>query len=312
MNGDHLQEVRVNRIGLPMWNENLPVHMLVREGAYEQEPWYRMLNHFASYRGLTKLQLHGGYAVCPEFFQVIINYPGTPFPFLREFELEFAAETADGRWFYERDDERIARSRADPEYAEIREDLESSDSRYSSSTESGEEEDTTFEDDSVDAKTVKRVWFRSLPRIETLMPLLMDASKAVECIPNLAKFILRLGYLGIEPSDLDLYPIVSRVFELWYLKAGMPRSSPRNLLNLKTIEHNLGDPYVPGDAAYLNRNRLYWRVGDAEIWDEVQAAWSATAGPDAKIVAMDEDCWKKNSWTNDIPVGYQYGYLGKY
>jgi hypothetical protein len=144
------------------------------------------------------------------------------------------------------------------------------------------------------------------------MPLLLDASKAVQRLPRLKKFILKLGNLDAETSNLSLWPIVSRVFQLWYLKAGMHRSPPRNILDL-----NLEDPYVPGDAPHLDRNRVYWRVGDATIWDEVKAAWSAAAGPDAKIVFMDEDRWVRNGKSfgdviyDDIPVGYYHGYDGK-
>lgn len=63
----------------------------------------------------------------------------------------------------------------------------------------------------------------------------------------------------------------------------MHRTAPGNSYNM--------NPQVLGDAAYLNHNRLYWRVDGTKPWDEVQAAWGAVAGPDAKIVFLEEDQW---------------------
>jgi hypothetical protein len=100
-----------------MENENSPVHRFVNDS--HQESCARMLKHVASFPNLAVLRLRSGLAICPEFFQSVINYSGTPCPSLVEFELHFAPETADGRWFYQRDDIAIERSRYDPEFEEF-------------------------------------------------------------------------------------------------------------------------------------------------------------------------------------------------
>jgi hypothetical protein len=117
----------------------------------------------------------------------------------------------------------------------------------------------------------------------------MDASKVVSRVPTLRKFILKLDH-----DDID-YHHVSRTFELWYLKAGMPRTTVKPPMD--------PIPDVRGDAAYLNRNRLYWRVHHWEPWDEVQFAWGALVGPDAKIVFLNEDKWKfDNTYRISLPI----------
>jgi hypothetical protein len=320
--GDFIREIRIRSDQLTIQNENAPVHHLVDSGDYVQEPWSRMLNHFASFPNLTILQLYGSLGVCPEFFRAIINHPGTPFPSLLEFELQFAPETADGRWFYERDEERLLRSRADPEYAwlwkreakRINQQARRTNQRWSrySDSDDSEGDQRIDADDPFDPRNGKKDQFRSLPSQATFMPFLLDASKAVQRLPSLRKFILKLDNLHAGPRDLTLWPVVSRVFELWYLKAGMHRSPPRFLLDLSLLELNSGDPYVPGDAAYLNRNRLYWRVDNAEIWEEVKAAWSATAGPDPKTVFIKENRWMKHNDPKALPIGYHYGYEGEF
>jgi hypothetical protein len=108
-------EIKHNR----MENEGSPVHLLVKDGHWAQESWFLVLDHLASFQNLTILRLLGGLVVCPEFFRGINCYSGTPFPSLVEFELEFAAETADGKWYHERDNEALKQSRGDPEYDDL-------------------------------------------------------------------------------------------------------------------------------------------------------------------------------------------------
>jgi hypothetical protein len=291
---DHLRVIQLEINHRSMLNENSPVHKFVDDGQWSQETWFRMFNHLASFPNLAVLRLLGGLVICPEFFRSIINHTKTPFPSLLEFELQFAAETADGRWYYERDDEAIEYSRHDPQYEYFWEEMED-DIDY--------EENWTGSTESLTLTQKVKVWgdgpyrtgvvledrFRSVPSTITFLPFLMDASQIVSCIPTLRKFILKLGNQDAKHSDLDYYPIVSRVFELWYLKAGTRRwlsSTPTS-------------PYViiPGDSTYLNQNRLYWRVDRWEPWEQVQAAWGAVAGRDAKIVFLDEDRWSSDGYT---------------
>lgn len=82
--------------------------------------------------------------------------------------------------------------------------------------------------------------FRSLPAEATFLTFLVDASRAVKRISTLRKFIMKLGDWRTDSSCLNLSPFVSRVFELWYLKPGMYRSPPADLLtSISTIRMSL-------------------------------------------------------------------------
>jgi hypothetical protein len=142
-----------------------------------------------------------------------------------------------------------------------------------------------FGDEPLRTEVVHREQFRSLPVRDTFSRFLVDASEALLRMRSLRKFILKLGRFGAR-KELIYSPIVMRVFELWYLKAGMPRS-PKNIWNER-------DPEVPGDLAYVSQNRLYWRVNGWNPWDEVRTAWGSVVGPDAKTVFLDESKWVYN------------------
>lgn len=312
MPSDHLREIRISSSSLSIGNEHIPVHKLVDEGNYSHEPWFRMFSHFASFPNLVTLQLHGGLVVCPEFFRAIIDYPGTPFSSLVEFELQFRPQTADGRWYFQKDEDAIERSRRNSEWNEFwrEQDMEARqrvrELRRNPPSEDSDHNQRIYEDGPFRTGVVPYDTFRSRPDPDTFSLFLLNAAAAVERFQSLKKFIIKLGSSLEGPTELSDWPVVSRVFELWYLRAGMPRSPRRD-----PLDFSLSNPYVPGDAAYVSQDRLYWRVNNAEVWEDVQAAWTAVAGLDAKIVYMDEDRWMKYSWRNDIPVGYMYGYEGE-
>jgi hypothetical protein len=294
---EHLRVIRLDVRHEPMENEALPVHKFVDSSQWSQESWFKTFTHLASFPNLAVLQLLGGLVICPEFFRSITDDPGTPFRSLVEFELQFAPDTADGRWFYKRDDDAIETSRSDPEYNEFWEEKAEEEVQrerereYDSDSTHSDDDVRVFEDGPFRTEVVNRDTFRSLPDTTTFLPFLIDAAKAVPRIPSLRKFILKQGHKFASRTDVDYFPIVSRVFELWYLKAGMPRS-PKNA----PTHYN---PDVPEDANYLNQDRLYWRVDRWKPWDEVQVAWNAVAGPDTKIVFLDEDKWTMyRGWTD--------------
>ncbi|KAI8935006.1 hypothetical protein NX059_008672 [Plenodomus lindquistii] len=260
------------------------VHKFVDIGQWHQETWFCMFNRLAQFPGLAVLRLRGGIVICPEFFRGIINTTSHPFPSLVELEVHFAHETADGRWFYERDDEALESSRADPQWKEWwEEEDESSDEDAGRSSLDSERDVRVFEDGPYRTGLVRQERYRSRPSATTFLPFLMDASKAVQRLPKLQKFILKLGNHNASYKWLDYFPIVSRVFELWFLKMGMRRAPLKDA--------DVLDPNVHADANYVSQNRLYWRVDRWIPWDEVQAAWLAVVGPDAKIVWLEEKHW---------------------
>lgn len=260
-------------------NETLQPHKLIREDQWDKEAWFSLVKHSSTaFPNLATLDLRGGLVICPQFFQSI---EGGSFLSLRELLVDFVPETADGRWFYQRDDEAYQRSRADPEYAEWWEEMEdeSEDSRDIDS----DEDFHVFGDGPLRTGVVKNDWFRAKPNETTLLPLLLDAAKAVEGLPQLQKFILSLKDVAISLG----YPGQTRVFELWYIKAGTLRSPKGRTRGCF--------PKVHCDEKYLRRNRLYWRVDKWTPWEEVQTAWGKIVGPDAKIVWIDEENWTKEN-----------------
>lgn len=271
-----------------MLNETIPVHKFVEPNKWNQESWYGMLKKLAELPKLAKLRLHGGFVTCPEFFRGIVEFAGEqPFPALVEFEIQFAPETADGKWFFERDVAALEASRSNPEYAYFWEDEVEEDGYQSSDSSDPENDVPTFDEEVLSTGSTTRDRFRSLPSEATLLPFLLEAAAAVSRISNLRKFVLKHGHLYESYSDLNYFPIVSRVFELWYLAAGMPRTPSDYDRHLPYAIY----PKVPVDNMYMSQNRLYWRVNHWKPWEEVLDAWSAIAGPGAKVVFLDEDKW---------------------
>jgi hypothetical protein len=287
--GNNLRKIQFDVRHEPMRNETCTVHKLVESHQWTRESWFCLFNHLATLPNLAVLHLLGGIIICPEFFRGIVDSTSTLFPALEDFELQFAPETTDGRWFYKGDDEAIERSRNNPKDIKIWKEIEGERARDERCRRYNEGEldycdyFPVFGDGPSTLGVVNRNRFRSVPDTETFLPLLMDAEKAVQRMPNVRKFILKQGHKFSKHFELDYTPIVSRVFELWYLKAGTHRS--------KDKVPTYYDPSVPRDAAYLNRNRLYWRVDRWKPWDEAQAAWGAFAGPEAKVVFLEEDRW---------------------
>lgn len=236
--------------------------------------------------------------VCPEFFRGIIDHDHakTTFPALVELDIQFAPETADGRWFYDRDDEAISASRNDPKYEEFWERKDKEDERqrdyletYSDGRINPDEDYVhVYGDGPLTTELAIHDRCRSLPSRTTFLPFLLDAAKAASRIPKLQKFILKLERRWSSYSDLDYFPVVSRVFELWYLKSGTPRS----LYNAASLGYWKKFPHVLKDVDYLHLNRLYWRVDRWVPWDEVQSVWGTIAGPEAKVVFLEEKHWK--------------------
>jgi hypothetical protein len=138
-----------------------------------------------------------------------------------------------------------------------------------------------------------------VPDETTFLPFLVEGSKAASRISKLRSSLLRHGNMWHEAYGLS-YPseVVSRMFVLCFLKAGMPQIPAM----LKAMAHN-HDRRISGDTAHLHQNRLYWRTDGWKPWDEARTAWTATAGPDAKMVFLEEKNWSKR---DGYPPVYDY------
>jgi hypothetical protein len=147
------------------------------------------------------MHLLGPLVIGVDFFA---NLPA--FPALVDFQLDFAPETADGRWFFIRDMElrkKIIEEEGEDEYEEDRigtdeEDGVEIDEEDSVETVEEEEADShsgtssAFESDYDSSRPVSPRCniFRTLPNPSTLNPLLLSAANFVTTSPQLRKFVL--------------------------------------------------------------------------------------------------------------------------
>jgi hypothetical protein len=96
-----------------------------------------LLKPLATIAHLTKLHLDGPHIITPDFFS---SLPPTAFPALKYFHLDFAPESANGQWFFERDEAWIANlSNEDIDSGSESSSSESSSSESSSSESSSSE-----------------------------------------------------------------------------------------------------------------------------------------------------------------------------
>jgi hypothetical protein len=271
VSGDNITHLELSLASDYMYNEDAQPQILL-DGAYGyRETWSSLVKQVSTaLRNLATLHLHGGLVITPQFFRIIED---ESFPSLTELILDFAPATADGRWFYEHDEKAEERSRADPANAEWWGEIDAETSSESDGS-------------TVDSERIVASNSRGNPDEATFFPFLMDAAEAVQCLPCLKKFILKLvqyswwGGIG--------YPGENRVFQLWCLKAGT-LCTPKG----KTI--NCSRTSIKADGRYIHCNRLYWRVDKWTPWEEVQVAWTRIVGPDAKIVWLDETKWREES-----------------
>lgn len=207
------------------------------------------------------LHLLGGIVLGPEFFRGVVDRQGESFPALIDFELQFAPETADGRLFYVRDDKELEKSEFQRKYKSMwRRNIarEAATARPRPRDWSPERIDdsegfSVFGETPLRTGVVPSHRFRLLPDTTTLLPLLLDAANFVSCNPNLKKLILKQGHRFVKCTDVDFFPLVSRVFESWYLKAGVPRSQ-NNTPGPNYIDNH---SKVLGDATYVNFTRIH-------------------------------------------------------
>lgn len=216
----------------------------------------------------------GPLVICPEFFSRLPSFPA-----ITDFQLDFATETADGQWFFIKDEELEKRveEEDDDEDEDDEEDSESeSDSESNPWVKFTDPDDEEGPLEHRDEGNPPR--FRTLPNPETINTLLSGAARFVQTTPKLQRFILRNKTApGIfERSTAMMYEYMSRNLQIWYMKPGVPRSEGV-IVNIKA-EHK-----------YLGYPRLYWRVGDWRPDDDVAKAWNEATEPDTKVFFLKED-----------------------
>ena len=246
-----------------------------------------MYQHLSTSPTLKKLHLIGPHVIGADLFAKM-----PCFPVLAEFHLEFAADMADGRWFFVKD----LLSYGD---LEEEEELE-----YWFDPETGIEEwvvrpiitleDSDDEDGSFEQRHDKFNRYRTLPNPEVIPEFLSDAARFVQTSSRLQKFCL-----GVDKPDYTIWnePSMNRVLEVCFLRRGTTKSDPRY------------PPWIqiPAEQKILDWDRLYWRVGDKWRPDNtVMQAWKNATGPGTKVLFLDE-----KHWTGQKPHAVYQGDLEK-
>ncbi|KAF2635479.1 hypothetical protein P280DRAFT_511132 [Massarina eburnea CBS 473.64] len=238
----------------PSDEDERPIDLIPREGI-QFDAFVRIFHHMDKFSSVKVIHLRGPITIGVDIFSHLPNLPA-----LSDFHLSFTACTADGRWFFTRDDSLFP-------VKDIESDDEDDVSIHNYSIYLSEEEDT-------------RNYFRTLPNPETIPPFLLAASQFVGKSPKLCKFILCYCEFeggGWTPKWNE--EGMERYFELWFVRQGTPRTVA-------------GWPKVIADEKYMKWNRLYWRVG--KHWrpdDEVVGAWNKATGNDTKVFFLNEECW---------------------
>ena len=221
-----------------------------------------VLRHLATLPHLKVLHLTGPHVIHAQLFHKVPSIPT-----LVDFQLDFSAQTEDARWFFDPDEELVARIKDLQD--KTSEDDYDSDSERADIVElydSDDEDGPLFErDDGFNQ-------FRTMPNKETIPDLLIGAARFVEASTRLRKFVLRHRHnsrddnISWTPSELLPY---DRHFELWYLRSG--------------AQCDNGSHTVPVDESFVVRDRVYWRVGDRWRPDkDIIDAWRKTVGADVK------------------------------
>jgi hypothetical protein len=258
-----------------MKNEDEHPHKFINQNSCYTDTWYSVLKTFSESPVLEVLCLTGGIVTSPGVFRSITDSEGDMFTALKELVFEFSPETADGRWFFERDEDVFARARADPKHAEF---WKSRERKRINEWLNAQDDALVFEEGPVSTDLVPRDHFRTLPNPDTFRALLIGAAEAKARLPQLEIFTLRLHDWAthtLQKDDLD-YPFLVRVFELLYVQSGMPNF-------VRPVDHDC----LP--AIYQPRKRsVTWRVGTWRPWDDVQAAWCGVTGFDTDVIFVEE------------------------
>lgn len=235
--------------------------------------------HLATLPQLRILNLRGPLVIRTSFFRDI-----PAFPALAEFHVDFSASTADGKWFFERDEALVA-SYMDSDDEESWHEYTEWESRPIVELVISEDEDgpLTQRDDRI-------CLFRTMPNETAVTDLLTGIAHFLESATCLRQFILRRRFSmeenshhkGWDPWELGrLQPN----FEFWYLRSGVRRGG---------YVDEWQKCRIPADEPFVTRDRIYWSVG--ERWrpnSTIVDALRKVVGPDVKSCFMKEQLWNK-------------------
>lgn len=254
--------------------DRTPDYLISRdESTGVQDPYSCIFHHLTTLPSLTVLRLTGPLVISPSIFSKI-----PPFPALVDFQLDFSTETADGRWFFVRDEEF---------WGDI---SESSDDESDESSE--DESDIDREDSDAEPEDEEGPWdptscaynlYRTWPNPELIPSLLLDAARFVETFRHLRTFILRHRN-GRNERDQVRWPYegMDRHLEVLLVKGGRPRGDYWK-------EDRIGRLKIHADNSFIGYNRLYWRTCSWRPDEHVLEAWKKAAGANAIMFYLKEE-----------------------
>jgi hypothetical protein len=270
-------------------DERQPTNLI--RGNEADDSYIRIARHLATLPQLRVLHLRGPLVISANFFRHI-----SVFPTLVEFELDFSAATADGRWFFEKDEE-LVKSLVDSDDEEEEEE----EHQYFEDSDEEEWETRPIVDLSVsgdeDGPLVQRDdrtnHFRTKPNETIITDLMVDVANFLEASSTMQKFILRHRHSAEESNTITWKPWKleqygrTRNFQFWYLRSGAHRN------------HNdkFNQCRIPADEPFVMRDRIYWRVG--ERWRpnaKIVDALGRTLGKDVKFCFLSNDFWDERHW----------------
>ncbi|KAK4121477.1 hypothetical protein N657DRAFT_682569 [Parathielavia appendiculata] len=161
-----------------------------------------MLRHLSSFPSCTVLRLSGQFCIPVDFFDSL-SAVANPFPALNVFHLDIGPDTSDGKWFFVKDETKLAweKARQGPEranYVQCTEDgiFPSNPSHPTSpagmTTATGHTWRPSYDEFAyLEEKDLLRSW--TLPDDETVNPMLRGATGAMGRGPKIEQFTVRLS-----------------------------------------------------------------------------------------------------------------------
>lgn len=213
------------------------------------EPATVVFRHLSTFSSLAVLRLSGQFCIPAAFFDNLGD--ASPFPALTHFHLDIGPDTADGDWFFIKDETEDAGAKAaeDPKWtsyvaqteAGIFPDDPSSDSESASEDESY----YAYMDVRDEDQEVKRN--RTLPNDATMGRMLRGAAGAMAKMGKIEEFSVCLAdnfYWG-DCKRPFVPPFITRKFELHYVKKPKEKSGPMLTWKLgQKIDHWRPAEYV--------------------------------------------------------------------
>ncbi|KAH7109477.1 hypothetical protein B0J11DRAFT_573740 [Dendryphion nanum] len=274
--GQSLEEINIIVSHDIQKNDCVQAHDLVLDA----DPFRKSFWHISQFKQLSRLRITGPMVITSDLFTLPTYLEeGIVFPALKHFVLHISPETADGKWFFLKNEEKERDALNDPRWKEYFHELELEDSESSSSdyidTEELDGSMLVFGESATRLRRVNPCRCKSELNPETATPFLGNAAKLLGSLPGIQTYIIRIT--GDHNERKKWKPmkqpwIRGRDFEVQYLRRGNSWDSD-------------GMHYDQPSALKedLTVDRLYWRFAESMPQDDVQQYWYQAVGRDCQI-----------------------------